>query len=74
MFSLEIQKGAAVKRRLFYLALPLPLIARYVPSVTFWTTINMHRDASCYSAFVGDCVSIVFAKVKVLLFSVFPRA
>lgn len=38
----------------FYLALPLPLVAGYMPTVTFGATINVHVNACGYPTFVGD--------------------
>ena len=58
MLPHENTKGAAAKRRLFYLALPLPLITGYMPSVLIGAVIDMHRDSCCDSAFISDDVRL----------------
>ena len=55
----------------FYLVLPLSLITRDMPATAFGAAVNVHRDARCEPALIGDHASFVFGKVKVLFLAVF---
>ena len=58
----------------FYLVLPLSLITRDMPATAFGAAVNVHRDARCEPALIGDHASFVFGKVKVLSLTVFTAA
>ena len=55
----------------FYLVLPLSLITRDMPATAFGAAVNVHRDARCEPALIGDHASFVFGKIKILFLTVF---
>ena len=55
----------------FYLVLPLSLITRDMPATAFGAAVNVHRDARCEPALIGDNVGIVFGQIKILFLTVF---
>lgn len=58
----------------FYLVLPLSLITRDMPATAFGAAVNVHRDARCEPALIGDHASFVFGKIKILFLTVLAAA
>ena len=56
------------------MVLPLSLITRDVPASALGAAVNVHRDARCEPALIGDHASFVFGKIKVLFLTVFTAA
>ena len=56
------------------MVLPLSLITRDVPASALGAAVNVHRDARCEPALIGDHASFVFGKIKVLFLTVLAAA
>jgi len=45
-----------------------------MPATAFGAAVNVHRDARCEPALIGDHASFVFGKIKILFLTVLAAA